>query len=74
MNVSSAAVERISVMDYHHLIATPDGIEHLKEPHETGLFTHDEYIGSFRSAGLTKAYDLDGLMGRGIYIGVRTLD
>lgn len=63
--------DRISVMDMHHLVATPQGIEYFVERHELMLFNHEEYMAAFRAAGLDVTYDPDGLTGRGLYIGVR---
>jgi len=61
----------VSVIDFHYLVATPEGIEHFTECHELGLFSHDEYLGAFVGSGLEVVYDARGLMGRGLYIGTR---
>jgi len=53
----------------HHLVATPNRVEHFVERLELGLFTHYEYLDAFRRAGLETSYDSEGLMGRGLYIG-----
>ncbi len=63
---------RVSIMNFHYLVATPAGIEHFTELHELGLFSHEEYLDAFRSSGLEVVHDPDPekLMGRGLYIGV----
>jgi SAM-dependent methyltransferase len=61
----------LSVLLYHYLRGTPDGIEHYSERLELGLFTRDEMIWAFESAAMEVRYDSEGLMGRGIYIGRR---
>jgi ubiquinone/menaquinone biosynthesis C-methylase UbiE len=61
----------ISVLDLHHLVATPNRIQHFVERLEMGLFTHDEYLDAFQQAKLETVYDPEGLMGRGLYIGTR---
>lgn len=72
MNISEVD-GRVSVIDFHYLVATPQGIEHFTECHELGLFFHDEYLGAFVASGLDVVYDAQGLMGRGLYIGTRQL-
>jgi ubiquinone/menaquinone biosynthesis C-methylase UbiE len=66
--------DKLSVLDLHHLVATPNRIEHFVERLEMGLFTHDEYLDAFRQARLETVYDPEGLMGRGLYIGTRPVD
>ncbi len=48
----SKARGRLSVQDLHHLVATPIRIQHFVERLEMGLFTHDEYLDTFRQAKL----------------------
>lgn len=62
----------MSIMNFHYLVATPEGIEYFTELHELGLFSHEEYLGAFRASGLDVVHDADPekLMGRGLYIGV----
>ncbi len=61
----------IAVLPFHYLVGTPGGVEHFTERHEIGLFSHDEYLSAFRAAELDPVYDEEGLMGRGLYIGMR---
>jgi SAM-dependent methyltransferase len=60
---------RLSRFVFHYLVLTSEGVERFEEPHELGLFTHDEYVAAFRGAGLEVEHDPEGLMGRGLYIG-----
>ncbi len=59
----------LSSLRFHYLVGTRHGVTHFTEDHTLGLFTHDAYLGAFRSAGLDVSYDPDGLIGRGLYIG-----
>lgn len=70
MNIS--AVENgLSILDFHYLIGTPEGIEYFTERHELGLFTHEDYMAAFRASGLDTQHDEEGLTGRGLYLGHR---
>ena len=62
---------RVSIIEFEYLIGTPKGIEHFAEQLGLGLFTHEEYIEAFRKAGLEVIHDLEGIFGRGLYIGVK---
>ena len=64
---------RLSVFKLHYLVGTPNGVEYMTELNEFGLFTHAEYLAAFRKAGLKVTYDRKGLIGRGLYIGVRPI-
>jgi SAM-dependent methyltransferase len=62
---------RMSSFDFHYVVGTPAGVEHFVEHHELALFTHEEQLAAFRAAGLEVEHDEEGLMGRGLYIGLR---
>ena len=70
MNISKTK-GKLSIMDMHHLVATPKRVEHFVERLELGLFTQEEYLDAFQRAKLGTNYDAEGLMGRGLYIGTR---
>jgi ubiquinone/menaquinone biosynthesis C-methylase UbiE len=59
-----------AVLLFHYLVGTPQGVEYFTERHELALFSHEEYLAAFRAAGLEVVYDEEGLMGRGLYIGI----
>ena len=59
-------------MTFHYLIGTPKGIRYFTEPHKLGLFTHDEYLAAFRDCGLKVAHYSKGLMGRELYVGMKS--
>ncbi len=65
--------DRVSVLNFHYLVATLKGIAHFTEYHELGLYTHDDYLAAYRKTGLEVLYEPEGPMGRGLYIGLRPL-
>ncbi len=72
VNISSVE-GRLAVLNFHYLVGRVEGVDHFTERHELGLFTEEEYRQAFRGAGLDTAYDPHGLIGRGMYIGVKPL-
>jgi SAM-dependent methyltransferase len=58
-------------MTFHYLVGTPEGFSAFTEDHVMGLFTHDDYLGAFRRAGLTVEHSPLGPMGRGLYTGAK---
>lgn len=71
MNVSQME-DSLSVMEFHYLVATPEGVNHFTERHELGLFTPEDYVTAFEAAQLKVIFDRKGLIGRGLYIGLQT--
>ncbi len=61
-----------TLLDMHWLVGSPEGVEHVEERHVTGLYTDTEYRGAFSDAGCTVEHDPEGLIGRGLYVGVRS--
>ncbi len=68
MNISEKE-NGLSILDFHYLVATPQGIEYFTERRELGLFSHEDYLMAFDRGGLETFHDPEGLMGRGLYIG-----
>jgi SAM-dependent methyltransferase len=58
----------ISILLFHYLRGTPNGIEHYSERIELGLLTRDEMTWAFESAGMKVRYEPEGLIGRGLYV------
>ncbi len=63
---------KTSIIDFHYLTATPRATRYFRAREKFGLFTHSEYLASFRAAGLKVTYDRKGLTGGGLYIGVKS--
>lgn len=72
VNVSRVA-GRVVALHFHYLVATPGGVEYFTERHDLAVFTVDEYLDAFRDAGLEATCDPQGLMGRGLYVGLKRL-
>ena len=72
LNVSGLEDGNVAILDFHYLVATPDGVEHFTERHELGLFTEEEYQAAFRQAGLEVSYQSEWIEGRGMYIGTHS--
>ena len=68
---TSEAEGRTAILDSHYLVGTPERIDHFTERYEIGLFTHRQYFQAFQKARLSVHYDSNGLMGRGMYIGLK---
>ena len=62
---------RRSLLDMHWLIGSTAGVEHVPEHHETFLYTDVEYREAFTAAGCSVELDPEGLIGRGLYVGVK---
>ena len=60
-----------SLLVFHYLVATATEIEYFSEQHATRLHSHRDYLSSFSAAGLRVEYEKEGLMGRGLYIGLK---
>jgi len=64
----ASVVGRLSRIHFEYLVGRADGIAHLVEDHEAGLFTIDEMLACFAAAGLSGAHERGGPMGRGLYV------
>lgn len=67
----SGKKSRVALLEFQYMIGMSQGLEHLREHHEFGLFTHEEYMDSFTRAGLNVIHDSQGVDGRGLYIGTK---
>jgi len=61
----------LSIIEFHYLVGTPQGVEHFTELHELALFTPEEYQEALQASGVETHFEPTGLIGRGVYIGIR---
>ncbi len=61
----------VSTLEFHFLIGTPRKVQHVIDRESLGLWTHEEHLEAFRHAGLEVSFDSEGLMGRGLYLGLK---
>lgn len=61
----------LSILNFHYLVGTLEGISYVTERHELGLFSVEEMLFAFKEADLVVAYDEEGLTGRGLCIARR---
>lgn len=80
-NADGVAVSRVSVnglegnissFDLYWTIADSNGVDQFVESHRMGLYTFEEYHEAFSAAGLTVELDPEGLIGRGLLIGLNS--
>lgn len=58
----------VSILNFEYLVGSKQGIQHLKERHELGLFSTEQLIQTFELTGMKVEYDPIGISGRGLYI------
>jgi SAM-dependent methyltransferase len=62
---------RVSWAEMEYLVSDGTAIERFTERQELGLFTNEEMRGALEATGLAVEHDIEGLIGRGLYVGVR---
>ncbi len=67
----SGRIDGVSTLDIHYLVGRKARVESFVEHHELGLFTGDEYHTAFTDAGFEVTHDPVGILGRGLYVGLR---
>ena len=56
---------------FNYLVGTAEGVRHFEEAHILGVFTRQEYKDALESSGLSVIFDDEGLMGRGLFLGLK---
>ncbi len=58
----------LSILHFHYLVNSRQGITHYKEKHELGLFSNNNMLQAFKMSGFSAEYDPIGISGRGMYV------
>lgn len=64
----------ISILSMQHVVESSEGTIEFTEEHRLALYTSDDFKQAFVEAGLELYQDEQGLSGRGLYIGVKSVD
>ena len=65
--VVSAAQGTLYDSDFHYLLATPEGVQHLVERHQLRMYSQTEYLQAFQECGLQAKWQPD-LGCRGLFL------
>jgi SAM-dependent methyltransferase len=65
--VVSAAKGTLYDSDFHYLLATPQGVQHMVERHQLRMYTHQQYLQAFYECGLQPEWHAD-LGCRGMFL------
>jgi ubiquinone/menaquinone biosynthesis C-methylase UbiE len=60
--------DNLSIMEMHYLVGKETEFKHFSEIHKMALFTIDEMIRAFETAGFFAKYNPKGITDRGVYI------
>lgn len=60
---------RLSILDLHYLVGTPEDTRYIFESHRLGLFSQQEMRTAFRNAGLEVEFVRENPADRGLYSG-----
>ncbi|MGI8697874.1 MAG: hypothetical protein ACR2J0_01840 [Mycobacteriales bacterium] len=61
----------LSKLTMHHFVDRQGTVDHYVEHHDLAMYTPEEYLAALRAAGLDACHEADGLMGRGLFVGVK---
>ena len=64
---------KIVNLTMHHMVGRPGKVEVFVEHHQEAMHTVEEYTAAFQNAGLTVTHDNEGLIGRGLFVGVNPI-
>jgi hypothetical protein len=62
---------KIVDLKMYHMVGRPNKVEEFVEHHREAMHTPEEYMEAFKKVGLTVDYDEQGLIGRGLFMGLK---
>jgi ubiquinone/menaquinone biosynthesis C-methylase UbiE len=70
----TTAVRRGKIVNLtmHHMVGTLKKVEEFIEVHQEAMHSVDEYMQAFKKAGLTVTHDPQGVIGRSLYVAIKT--
>jgi ubiquinone/menaquinone biosynthesis C-methylase UbiE len=75
LSIARMTVSRLdgeaAYFSFNYLVGTEAGVQHLEEEHVLGIFSKQEYADALQSQGLRVLFDDEGIMGRGLFVGVK---
>ena len=63
----------LSIIEFHYLITTSEGVKYFTEKHTLGLFRHEQYLEAFHASKLQTVFESAGLKERGLFIAVNSV-
>jgi len=64
--------KKVAILDFHFLVANPNGVQYFRDKHEVGLFEPKEVIKALQENGFRAKYLRKGFMAhRGLYVGIK---
>jgi trans-aconitate methyltransferase len=58
-----------SILNFHYMVNSENGVEYFNERHELKLFSKEEMLNAFKINNLHVEFEDGGLIGRGLYFG-----
>jgi ubiquinone/menaquinone biosynthesis C-methylase UbiE len=75
LSIARMTVSRLendaAFFSFNYLVGRAEGVLHFEEEHILGVFTRQEYHDAIEAAGVSVTFDEEGLMGRGLFMGLK---
>lgn len=64
-------VDNIAYLNFHYVLATPAGIQHIHDPSPMGIFARSDFVSAMEHAGLDVISDETSLNREAVFLGVK---